>query len=334
MRMVTILLLVCMLLGTPDVAPATKIEAVAPVEPEPLAVVTHISGVVMLKPASADKAMQINSTVFLFENDEVSTGQAGEATLLQVNATAQRLTGNNRRIIKPLSPPPPRGAFTREQMSRFKQRYRGAVSNIPREPPRHKRKKKLLTLLTLRAGLLLDPRPILAWTPVRGVQTYFVRLLNNDNKVIWSQNTSEPRTLDAPALASGEYKWDVTATTKVDKPLYDFTVFTAVAGDQAEEIKKELQEAREVTGDSEGANLLYVELCLQYKQYRKAEDELKKGLRKTPSDTFLWALLTETYQAMERWDDREKAKKFFSNPKSSEKLRQFLSEKDAAAALQ
>ena len=338
MRLATMLLLIFMVLGRTDFSPVSKLEPVAAPEPEPVAVVTQITGVVILKPASAHKGRQIDSTTLLYENDEVSIGKAGEALLLQVNAPAQRLIENDKRTIKPLSPPPPRGAFTRGQMSRYKQRYAGASNNIRRKPPRSKRKKKLLTVLTLRSGLLLNPKPLLAWTRVTGVHNYLVRLLDNDNNVIWSQTTKEPKTFDAPALAPGEYKWDVTMirlSASFQFPtLYDSTAFTAVTGEQAEEIKRELQEAREVTGGFDGANLAYVAVCLEYKQYRTAEAELKKGLLRTPSDKVLWVLLAETYQAMERWDNREMAKKFFSNPKPTKKMLRFLSEGDSTNLVQ
>ncbi len=317
-----IALLIFTLLRTSDFTAGTKSETVN-LPAEPIAVVTDISGVVKLKPAHENKTKTIDSTMLLYEDDEVVMGKNGGAALFQVNLVAERLKESDKRTIKPASPPPPKGAFTREQMIQYKQLVGRASRNAKVKSPATKGHK--FTALSLRFGLLLDPRPILAWTPVRGARTYVIKLYNNLNDVIWSKTTPDSWvTYDAPALVSGDYKWDVTAQTVDGKTLYDVTPFTAIATERAEQIRSELQLAREVTENIDSVNLAYVAVCLEYKQYRSAEEDLKRGLRRSPSDRVLWALLAETYQAMQRWDDREMARKFWSNPTSTTKLQGFL----------
>jgi len=335
MKVATILLLLIALLATPDFSATIKSNPVnTPAAPEPIALVTHINGVVMVKTTGAGKAKPTGYTTFLYENDELSVDDSSYALLLQVNALPQELNGKNKKTITPLSPPPPKGAMTQEQFNWYKRQYAKALENRKVKPPRGKRKKKRITALTLRFGILVDPRPVLAWTRVSGVQNYLVSLFDKDDKVIWSQNMADQQVVVAPAIPSGEYKWGVTATWNARSDfVHDFTPFIVVASEEANKIKSELQQARGINPNPDDVNLIYVAACLEYKQYREAEEELRKGLRRSPSDKVLWTLLAETYRAMERWDDRETAQKFSSDPKPTPELKAFLAERDSSGAV-
>jgi len=333
MRVATILLLCAALLAALDSTTTETNPANTLAPAEPIALVTHISGVVTIKSAGEGKAKPTGSTTFLYENDELSVDGSSYALLLQVNALSQQLTGKNKTTIKPLSPPPAKGAMTQEQFNWYKRQFAQALENRKVQPPKGKRRKKPITALTLRYGILVDPRPVLAWTRVSGVESYMIRLFDKDDKIIWSQNMADQQVVVAPAIPSGKYKWDVTATWAGNTFVHDFTPFVVVAQDEADKIKNELQQAREINPDATDVNLIYVAGCLEYKQYREAEEELRKGLRRSPSDQVLWTLLAETYRAMERWDDRETAQKFSSNPKPTPELKAFLAEKDSTGAV-
>jgi hypothetical protein len=334
MKVVTILLLCIALLGTHDFSATTKTSpANTPAAPEPIALVTQISGVVKIK-SGAGKSKSTDLTTFLYEDDELSVDDSSYALLLQVNAFSQQLTGKKKRTIKPLSPPPPQGAMTQEQFNWYKRQYAKALENREVKPPQAKRKKKRITALTLRFGIMVDPRPVLAWTRVSGVQNYLVRLFDKDDKVIWSQNMTDQQVVVAPAIPSGEYKWDVTATWMAKHEfVHDFTPFIVAAPEEADKIKNELQQAKGINPNPDDINLIYVAACLEYKQYREAEEELRKGLRRSTSDKVLWTLLAETYRAMKRWDDRETARKFSSNPKPTQELKAFIAERDLSGAV-
>lgn len=333
MKVATIPLLCVALLATSDFSATTKTNtANAPVAPEPIALVTSINGVVSIRYGGAGKPEQTGSTTFLYDNDELIVDDSSYALLLQVNAFSQQLAGKNKKTIKPLSPPPPKGGMTQEQFNWYKRWFAKALENRKVKAPRPKRKRKLITALTLRFGVLVDPRPVLAWTRVGGVQNYLVRLFDKDDKVIWSKNMADQQVVVAPAIPSGKYKWDVTAAWRNDF-VHDFTAFIVAAPEEADRIKSELQQARGINPNPDDINPIYVAACLEYKQYREAEEELRKGLRRSPSDKVLWTLLEETYRAMERWDDRETARKFSSNPKLTLELKAFLAARDLTGAL-
>src|SRR5437879_6422709 len=184
----SVMLLIIMFLRTAGY-PASSGTSSVPVTSEAIALITQISGEVRIKPATADRAEKIDSTTLLYENDEVDVEDGG-ALLLQVNAIAERLKQNDKRIIKSVSPPPPKRAFTREQMISYKQRYQHSEENKKRRSPRSRRRKHLTTL-TLRFGVLLDPLALLAWTPVKDARNYFVRLFDNRGNLIRSTTTSD-----------------------------------------------------------------------------------------------------------------------------------------------
>src|ERR1041384_2964969 len=90
MKVATIALLLIALLATPDFS--AKIKS-APANPpaalEPIALVTHINGVVMIKAADTGRAKPIGSTTFLYENDELLVDDSSYALLLQENDLLQ-----------------------------------------------------------------------------------------------------------------------------------------------------------------------------------------------------------------------------------------------------
>src|SRR5262245_13763024 len=184
--------------------------------PEPTAVVTDLRGSVTLLRAGQERGQNLAGTVLLLPGDELKLGKDGRATLLPLNGAVRALRPGQ---AVSLAPPPPSAraeALPRDLFQLIVRQLAAAAKESETEAPRTRGEGRApaLTALAPRFSLVLEDRPSFEWEPVQGATRYTVTLYGSDQQRLWSTTTTGGRVVypaDRPALAPGDYRWDVLA---------------------------------------------------------------------------------------------------------------------------
>ena len=301
-----------------------------------IAHVTQVQGVVKVR-QRAKSERRITYTTLLCDGDTVKTGAGGRAWVYQAYARPEMLKPNVSRTIKRLPPVVGDGLMDADKYAELETQAVRALQEINRRSPGKMGgpDELSITALTPRKSLVLDGRLTFEWTSVKDAKSYEFALYDvKQDKPIWQTTVKEPRAAypasrndnSVMPLLPGRYTWEVTANVDQNHRVYDAAEFTVAGAWQTTAVRYALRSARGSVKNKNASNLFYVSACLDLQLYPNAEAELKRVLRRTPSDLMLWALLMQVYEFMGRHEDRNKIIDYLKDSKPSH-LEQILGSK-------
>lgn len=293
-----------------------------------VALLTQPEGTVRVK--RGQRTLTATDGMLLEVGDVVRVQGDGAAVIYQAYVSVTRLAANQNFNVTRRLPPPPERTLTTAEFTSFKVQYAVANRNRSNRSPvtMGGPENADLTLLEPRSSVVLTRRPIFRWSRVPDATTYLVNIYDKNESLVCAESTPETR-LSPPGrcqpLEPGDYKWEVTARmggrVSGNPAFYDATSFTVVTEQQATEIDKAVEHAREMAEGAHEAAPIYVSTLMESKIYPLAEAELLVALERSPRDQTLWALLIETYAHMKRWYAREKAREISVGIPTAELIR-------------
>lgn len=248
--------------------------------------------------------------VFVAAGNIVEPEATGNARLFIVGRRSQPL---NKRTMVQLKPPPEQNGMTREVLDNIYDTESKAQNHIAENPTTKGGEPWVVEARTPRYGLALSSALTFRWKARAGVKQVVVTLTKAPDagtlgeEKPWTKTiTGTEAAYDGPTLTPGEYSWRV-AQPEGEGDGYDEVHFTLASPAQAQNITRELADARRVdTGG--GVNWAYLAVCMDNRQYAETEQSLQAALKTQPHSKTLYKWLMETYRVMHLWNDREAAR--------------------------
>lgn len=276
-----------------------------------VAAVTDVRGYVAAR-VGRGRSRRLWHTTLLRPGEVLVTGRSGGATLFQRNGPVVLLGPGKSVAIRSLPAPAGEAALPAGMFERIARQVGEAERRVQEQSENRQRGEDELPVLALapRMCAVLEPRPVLSWTPVSGATTYRITLYDARENPLWKATARTARVVypaDRPPLAPGSYKWEVIAEAGGRRGM-DTTEFTVPTPAEAAAARRDLESARRLTRGKRCTNLATIAACMEHHLFPRAEAALKRALSGGRQDRVLGELLMRLYQLTDRGEDRDAAR--------------------------